>query len=46
VARRLTSGPNGRLQAGETQIQTHERSSAAYLLKPLRDQVARTFRER
>jgi HlyD family secretion protein len=27
-------------------IQTYERSPLQYLLKPLRDQIARTFRER
>ena len=30
----------------EAFIQTHERTPLQYLLKPLRDQVARTFRER
>jgi HlyD family secretion protein len=30
----------------EAFIQTHERSPLQYLLKPLRDQIARTFRER
>ena len=30
----------------ETFIQTHERTPLEYLLKPLRDQIARTFRER
>jgi len=30
----------------EAFIQTHERTPLQYLLKPLRDQIARTFRER
>ena len=30
----------------EAFIQTHERTPLQYLLKPLHDQVARTFRER
>jgi HlyD family secretion protein len=30
----------------EAFIQTHERTPLEYLLKPLRDQIARTFRER
>jgi HlyD family secretion protein len=30
----------------ETFIQTHERTPLEYLLKPLREQIARTFRER
>ena len=30
----------------ETFIQTHERTPLQYLLKPLREQIARTFRER
>jgi HlyD family secretion protein len=30
----------------EAFIQTHERTPLEYLLKPLREQIARTFRER
>ena len=30
----------------EAFIQTHERTPLQYLLKPLREQIARTFRER
>ena len=30
----------------EVFIQTHERTPLQYLLKPLREQIARTFRER
>ena len=30
----------------EVFVQTHERTPLKYLLKPLRDQIARTFRER
>ena len=43
VSRTFASFPACRLEAF---IQTHERTPLQYLLKPLREQVARTFRER